>query len=77
MSSINCDADTKEQFDKLQPDDMTQSEFMAELIEAKKRDDGQVVNPEKIADEIVEKVTHRTASEVELSAFRGVKEALD
>jgi hypothetical protein len=77
MASINVDKDTKAEFDELQPEDSTQAEFMAELIAAKKRDDGQVVDPEKIADEVVERVTHKTASEIELAAHRGIKSGLE
>lgn len=77
MASINVDKDTKAEFDELQPESLTQAEFAQELLAAYRRDNGEIINPEAIADEVVEQVTHRTASEIELAAHRGIKSGLE
>lgn len=74
MSSINVDRETKDLFDELQPDDTTQAEFVAELLETYQKDvDGVVINPDEIAESIKEQV----ATQVELAAYRGVSEAIE
>jgi len=74
MSSINVSTDTKELFDELQPDDSTQDEFMASLLETYQKDvDGVVID----ADEIAEEIKAQVATQVEIAAVRGVNEALD
>jgi hypothetical protein len=74
MSSINVSQDTKAQFDELQPEDSTQSEFVDMLLETYQKDvDGVVIDPEKIAQQIKEQV----ATEIELASYRGTSEALE
>lgn len=72
MSSISVTASTKSDFDDLQPEEWTQDEFVSELLAAYRRDNGEVVNPDNIADAI----TKQTAASVELAAYRGVRDAL-
>jgi predicted CopG family antitoxin len=72
MSSISVDETVKAKFDEMKPDDMTHSEFVSELLDAKRRDEGQIVNPSEIVDEI----TKQTAAEVELASYRGTRSAL-
>lgn len=73
MSSINVNTETKTEFDELKPDELTQDEFVQELIAAYRRDDGEIVD----IDEIVDEINHQIAAEIELSAYRGTKEALN
>jgi len=71
---VNLKPDTKSKFDELQPDDLTQDEFIAELLETYENADEPV---DIDTDEIVEEISHKTASKVELAAYRGVSEALE
>jgi hypothetical protein len=74
MSSISVKAETKAQFDELQPEDDTQDDFMQTLLETYQKDvDGVVIDPEEIAQQIKEHV----ATEVELASYRGTTEALE
>jgi len=73
MTSISVDESTKAEFDDLKPEGSTHNEFMVELLKAKKRDNGQVVDPSEIADEI----RRQAAADIELAAYRGVIEAID
>lgn len=73
MTSINVDRSTKEDFDDLKPDGLTQKEFVAELLKVYRRDNGEIVDVAAMAD----KITKETASEVELAARRGVGQALE
>jgi len=77
MAGINLDQSTKEEFDELQPDDTTQSEFVEKLLAAYRRDNGEVVNPDEIAAEIVKKASKKVASASELGAYRGTRDALE
>lgn len=70
--SIPVSEQTKSEWDELKPDSDTHDDFARKVIDAKKRDDGQIVNPDKIVDEI----TQQTAAEVELAAFRGTRDAI-
>jgi len=72
VTSISVDDSVKAEFDDMKPDDMTHSEFVTELLKAKRRDDGQIINPSEIVDEI----TKQTTAEVEMSAYRGTRDAL-
>ena len=72
MASISVSDETKRKFDELKPDDLTHDEFVAECLAAKRRDDGEIINPSEIADQI----TKETAASVELAAYRGVREAV-
>jgi predicted CopG family antitoxin len=71
MTSISVNNDTKREFDELKPEDRTHDEFVQELLDAYRRDQGEIVN----VDELVEQITQRTATNVELAAYRGVKAA--
>lgn len=77
MSSISVSSDTKSEFNELQPEDTTHDEFVQELLAAYRRDDGEIINPDALADEIVAKVHKQIAASVELSAYKGVQDALD
>ena len=72
MSSISVDRQTKSDFDDLKPDGMTHDEFVQELLDAYRRDNGEVVN----VDEIVADIEKQVAANVELAAYRGVQDAL-
>jgi hypothetical protein len=56
----------------MKPDGLTHDEFVQELLDAYRRDNGQVFNPS----EIVDQVTEETAAHVELAAYRGTRDAL-
>jgi len=71
--SISIKDDTKAKFDEMKPDDVTHDEYVVELLKAKQRDDGQIVDPAAIVDEI----TRQTAAEVELASYRGVRAAIE
>jgi len=72
VSSISVDESTKAEFDELKPDNLTHDEFVDELLAAYRRDNGEIVNPAEIVDD----VTKQTAAEVELAAYRGTRDAL-
>lgn len=74
MSQVGCSNQDKERFDELQPEGMTQAEFVSELLDCyETRDDKVVID----TDEIIESVEHGVASEIELAAYRGTKEAIE
>jgi len=74
MSQVGCTTSDKERFDELQPENMTQKEFVSELLDAyENRDDKVVID----TDAIIEELRVGVASEIELSAYRGVKEAIE
>ena len=73
MSSISVADSTKSEFDELKPDDLTHDEFVEELLAAYRRDNGEIVN----VDELVQQITERTVTNVEIAAFRGTKEAME
>jgi hypothetical protein len=52
---------------------MTYKDFTDELVAAYRRDNGEVVDVEKLVDGILERV----ATNIELAAYRGVTEALE
>lgn len=70
-SSISINDDTKREFDELKPDDCTHDDFMQQLIAAYRRDNGEIVD----VDALVQEVTERTITNVELAAYRGTKAA--
>jgi len=72
MSSISVDRQTKSEFDELKPEDMTHDEFVQELLAAYKRDNGEIVD----VDDLVDGIEKQVAANVELAAYRGVKDAL-
>jgi len=73
MTSIKVSSETKREFDEMKPEDDTHDEFVEKLLAAKRRDDGEVVDVETIAEDVKEQV----ASAIEIAAYRGVQEALD
>lgn len=75
MTSINVDRSTKEDFDEYKPDGMTQKEFVGELLECWDANDGNGYPADIEA--MAEQITKRTASEIELAAYRGASEALE
>jgi len=72
MSSISVDRQTKSEFDELKPEEMTHDEFVQELLAAYKRDNGEIVD----VDDLVDGIEKKVATNVELAAYRGVKDAL-
>jgi len=73
MSQVGCSSSDKERFDELQPESMTQKEFVSELLDVyENKDDKVVIDTE----EIIEELRHGVASEIELAAYRGTKEAI-
>jgi len=70
-SSISVNDDTKREWDNLKPDDMTNDEFCNAVLAAYRRDNGEIVD----VDSLVQEVTERTATNVELAAYRGTKAA--
>jgi len=73
VSSISVSDSTKSDFDDLQPDDLTQDEFVGELLDAYRRDNGQVVD----VDSLVDRISKQTASSIELASYRGTRDALE
>ncbi len=73
MAGISISESTKSEFDEHKPDELTHDEFVQELLDAYRRDNGEVVN----IDEIVEQITQKTASHMEIAAYRGTLEALE
>lgn len=73
MTSISISKQTKAEIDDLKPDDMTYKDFTDELVAAYRRDNGEVVDIDKLVDGILERV----ATNIELAAYRGVAEALE
>jgi len=71
--SISVSGETKRKWDERKPADYTHDEMAQHALECVARDDGEIVN----IDEMVEEINHRIATEVELAAYRGVKEALE
>jgi len=73
MSQVGCSSGDKKRFDELQPENMTQKEFVSELLDCyENRDDKVVID----TDAIIEELRVGVASEIELSAYRGTKEAI-
>ncbi|AFH22414.1 hypothetical protein OSG_eHP24_00195 [environmental Halophage eHP-24] len=72
MSSISVDRQTKSDFDELKPEDTTHDEFVQELLDAYRRDNGEIVN----VDDLVDGIEKQVAANVELAAYRGVQDAL-
>jgi len=73
MTSISISKQTKAEIDELKPNDMTYKDFTDELVAAYRRDNGEVVDIDKLVDGILERV----ATNIELAAYRGVAEALE
>jgi hypothetical protein len=52
---------------------MSYADFVEELIAAYKRDDGEIVSPERLVEEIKKQI----ATNVEIAAYRGTNEAME
>jgi len=74
MSQIGISNDDKERFDELQPESMAQAEFTSELLDAYEHQDDKVVID---TDKIINAIQTGVASEIELCAYRGTKEAIE
>jgi len=74
MSQVGCTTSDKERFDELQPENMTQKEFVSELLDCYENRDEKVTID---TDEIIEELRTGVASEIELAAYRGTKEAIE
>lgn len=72
MPSVGISDSDKREFDERKPDGMTQQEFTHELLAAYRRDNGEIVD----VDAVVGGITRRTASNVEIAAYRGVSQAI-
>jgi cell fate (sporulation/competence/biofilm development) regulator YlbF (YheA/YmcA/DUF963 family) len=74
---VNLSDDTKARFDRLQPDDMTQGEFVALLLDHYELtdDDGQP-DVAKVLDRMDE-LEKTVGSKTELAAYRGAQQAID
>jgi len=73
MASVSVDDETKQEWDELKPDDLTHGEFAEELLAAYRRDNGEIVDVGKIVDNVEKQI----AAEVELSSYRGTRDALN
>jgi hypothetical protein len=74
MSQVGCTTTDKERFDELQPENMTQKEFVSELLDCyENRDDKVVIDTDKI----IEELRTGVAAQIELAAYRGTKEAIE
>lgn len=72
MPTVNA-GDHKDRYNDLQPDDLTQAEFMAELLDAY-----EIVEDSQVdVEEIMEMIDLRLGTQVELAAYRGSKQALE
>jgi hypothetical protein len=74
MSQVGISTDDKERFDELQPEDMTQAEFTSELLDAYEHQDEKVIID---TEAIINAIQTGVASEIELCAYRGTKEAIE
>jgi len=72
MSSISVGSQTKSDFDALKPDELTHDEFVQELLDAYRRDKGEIVD----VDDLVDGIERQVATKIELAAYRGVQDAL-
>jgi len=72
-STITISDDDKAEFTELKPDDMTQKEFVTELLDAYRRDNGEIVDVGAIVDNVEKQI----AAEVELASYRGTRDALN
>jgi len=56
----------------LKPDELTHDEFVQELLDAYRRDNGEIVD----VDDLVDGIERQVATKIELAAYRGVQDAL-
>ena len=74
MSGVSIKPKTKDRWDELKPEDMTHNEFAQEVLDAYEYGDDPVVID---TEEIVSEAAQTVASQCEVAAYRGVKEALN
>jgi len=77
MTSISVKGTTKTEVDELKPSDQTYDEFVQELLGAYRRDNGPPFDVDKMVDEMVREITHRTATQAEMGAYRGAQEGVE
>ena len=70
---VNLKPETKDRFDRLQPDELTQSEFVAELLDHYEAGEDPVI----IDHEDIEQHIESAMSVAEVAAYRGTVEALE
>jgi hypothetical protein len=70
MSQININQSDKDWFDSFQESDQTQAEAFAEMVEIVKDHNGELVNPEEIAEQTADKM----GPKIELSMKRVIEE---
>jgi len=72
MPTVNA-GDHKQRFSDLQPDDMTQAEFIETLL-----DSYEIVEDEGLdMEEIIDMIDLRLGTQVELASYRGAKMAIE
>jgi hypothetical protein len=65
--------DHKQRFDTLKPNDATQADFLSDCLDAY-----EIVHDGEIdMDEVLDRIKVEVASQSELAAYRGAKEALE
>ena len=70
---VNLKPETKDRFDSLQPDELTQTEFVAELLDHYEAGDDPVI----IDHEDIKQHIESAMSVAEVAAYRGTVEALE
>lgn len=73
MTAISVSDDTKREWDKLKPEDMTHDEFASHALDCVRRDNGEVVD----VDELVDRISEQVGPSIELHAYRGTRDALN
>lgn len=76
VSSISVSNDTKAEFDTLKPENMTHDEFAQTLLETYRMQDTELVIDE-LVDRLTDEISDSVATESELAAYRGCKDALE
>jgi len=74
MPAISVTNEDKKRFVELKPSEKTHKEFFAEVLATYENAEETVTID---TDAIIDKVAHKIAAEVEMSAYRGVTEALE
>jgi len=74
MPQVSVSEADKERFDELKASEQTQAEFVSEILHTYEIAEETVTIDTQA---IVDKVAHKVAAEVEMSAYRGVTEALE
>jgi len=73
VSSINVDSDDKAWFDEFKEDGENQAEAFARLVDNAKAYNGELIDPEELAEETAEKM----GPKLELALYRVVDELND